>query len=141
MHKADSFSARLVILHQPMAIRKYLEYADLVLDLMPSALVVLGLVLAYLIMIYAFIRFVEESGRLRSRLFEVESELADLQNIFPAKRRRIARLKNSLPPIRKFYKQLCEYYAMLRELEIEKEKAEMYRELHGNREIKVREFV
>ena len=124
-----------------MDIRKYLEYAEIALDLMPSALVVLGLVLAYLIMIYAFIRFVEESGRLRSRLFEVENELADLQNLFPAKRRRIARLKNSLPSIRLDYKQLCDYYAILRELEIEKEKAEMDRELHGDREIKVREFV
>ena len=124
-----------------MDIRKYLEYADLALDLMPSALVVLGLVLAYLIMIYAFIRFVEESGRLRSRLFEIENELAELQNIFPAKRRRIARLKDTLPSIRKDYKQLCDYYAILRELEIEKEKADMDRELHGDREIKVREFV
>ena len=124
-----------------MDIRKYLEYAELALDLMPSALVVLGLLLAYLIMVYAFIRFVEESGRLRSRLFEVENELAELQNMFPAKRRRIARLKNSLPSIRLEYKQLCDYYAILRELEIEKEKADMDRELHGDREIKVREFV
>ena len=124
-----------------MDIEKYLEYADLALDLMPSALVVLGLVLAYLIMVYAFIRFVEESGRLRSRLFEVESELAELQDMFPAKRRRIARLKKSLPSIRLQYKQLCDYYAELRELQIKREKEEMDHELHGGREIKVREFV
>jgi hypothetical protein len=124
-----------------MAIERYLSYVNLALELMPSALVVLGLAMAYLIMIYAIIRFIEESGDLRSRLFQLESELAELKGMFPGKRRRNARLKQSLPPIRKHYKQLCDYYAQLREIEIDKEKADMDHELHGGREILVREFV
>lgn len=117
----------------------FFQYLDIAVELLPSVLVALGLALAYLILIYALIRYVEESGDLRTRLYQLEAEYDDLKAQFPQKRRRIAQLKKALPALRRDYKALCDYYALLRETEIEAEREVIFREEASDKEIVVRE--
>lgn len=115
------------------------EILDIVVDLAPAGLVVLGLVAAYLILLYAVITFVEEAGQLRTDLFRVESELQALRDQFPQKRRFIAQLKSEIGPMRKDFRQLCDYYSELRQIENEAERAAMEEAEEPQHEISVRD--
>ena len=118
---------------------QFVQILDIVVDLAPEAFVVIGLVAAYLILIYAIISFVEESGKLRNRLYQVDSELQALRSQFPHRRRQIKALKKSIVPLRTDFRQLCEYYAELRDLQLEAEREAMGEDGPEDREIAVRD--
>ena len=118
---------------------EFVQILDIVVELAPEALVVVGLIASYLILIYAIISFVEESGKLRTRLYQVDSELQALRSQFPHRRRQIVALKKSMVPLRTDFRQLCDYYAELRDLQIEAERAAMGEDDEPDREITVRD--
>ena len=101
------------------------EIFNLVIELAPEGLVVLGLIASYIILVYAVISFLEEGGGLRTRLYQVDTELQALRGQFPHRRRLIARLKKEIVPLRKDFRQLCDYYAELRDIEIAAERESM----------------
>ena len=104
---------------------EFLQILELVIELAPEALVVLGLVAAYLILIYAIITFVEESGKLRTQFYQVDSHLQAIRAQFPQRRRQIAAIKKAIVPLRKDFRQFCDYYAELRDIQIEAERQVM----------------
>ncbi len=117
---------------------EFLQILELVIDLAPEALVVLGLVAAYLILIYAIITFVEESGKLRTQFYQVDSHLQAIRTQFPQRRRQIAAIKKAIVPLRKDFRQFCDYYAELRDIQIEAER-QLMRSNEPDRDIEVRD--
>ena len=84
--------------------------------------------LSLVIVIRGLIVFLQQVGELRTRELRVEYELEARRSEIPAKRKRVETRRSTLPPLKRDFQKLRDYYNEVKLIEVAAEKAALERE-------------